>query len=78
VGNASIFSKNRFQKNLVLPDQLENNKKDIKYDIVGNCMKERSMPICFTADQYAKIEQAAKQKGMLNASQLIEEALSEQ
>jgi len=78
VGNASIFSKNRFQKNLVLPDQLENNKKDIKYDIARNCMKERSMPICFTADQYAKIEQAAKQKGMLNASQLIEEALSEQ
>jgi len=78
VGNASIFSKNRFQKNLVLPDQLENNKKDIKYDIARNCMKERSMRICFTADQYAKIEQAAKQKGMLNASQLIEEALSEQ
>ena len=41
-------------------------------------MKELSMPICFTEDQYAKIEQAAKQKGMLNASQLIEEALSEQ
>jgi hypothetical protein len=39
-------------------------------------MKERSMPICFTADQYAKIKQIAKQKGMLNASQLIEEILS--
>lgn len=35
------------------------------------------MPICFTADQYAKIEQLAKQKGMLNARQLIEEALNE-
>lgn len=43
-----------------------------------NSMKERSMPVCFTADQYAKIEQVAKQKGMLNASQLIEEVLSEQ
>jgi len=41
-------------------------------------MKERSMPICFTVDQYVKIEQVAKQKGMLNASQLIEEILSEQ
>ena len=39
-------------------------------------MKERSMPICFTADQYDKIELAAKQKGMINASQLVEEALS--
>ena len=35
------------------------------------------MPICFTADQYQKIEQVAKQKGMLNASQLLEEALGE-
>jgi hypothetical protein len=41
-------------------------------------MKERSMPICLPADKYAKIEQVAKQKGMLNASQLIEEMLSEQ
>ena len=38
-------------------------------------MKDRSMPICFTSDQYKKIEQVAKQKGMLNASQLLEEAL---
>jgi len=41
-------------------------------------MKERSMPICFTADQYEKIEQIAKQKGMLNTSQLIEAVLAEQ
>ncbi|HJU14265.1 MAG TPA: hypothetical protein VJ792_07405 [Candidatus Nitrosotalea sp.] len=40
-------------------------------------MKDRSMPICFTAEQYGKIEQIAKQKGMLSASQLIEEALGE-
>ena len=38
-------------------------------------MKERSMPVCFTSEQYKKIEQIAKQKGMLNAGQLIEEAL---
>ena len=40
-------------------------------------MKERSMPICFTTDQYKKIEAIAKQKGMLNTSQFIEEALNE-
>jgi hypothetical protein len=40
-------------------------------------MKDRSMPVCFTAEQYAKIEQIAKQKGMLNAGQLLEEVLSQ-
>jgi len=40
-------------------------------------MQERSMPICFTTTQYKKIEEIAKQKGMLNPSQLIEEVLSE-
>lgn len=40
-------------------------------------MKDRSMPICFTAEQYGKIEEIAKQKGMLNASQLIEKTLDE-
>jgi len=39
-------------------------------------MEERSMPICFTADQYKKIEEIAKRKGMLNASQLVEEVLN--
>ena len=34
------------------------------------------MPICFTAEQYNKIEIVAKQKGMLNTSQIIEEVLS--
>jgi len=38
-------------------------------------MKDRSIPVCFTAEQYAKIEQIAKQKGMLTTSQLLEEAL---
>lgn len=35
------------------------------------------MPICFTVEQYNKIELVAKQKGMLSPSQLLEEALSE-
>jgi len=37
-------------------------------------MKERNMPICFTSDEYQKM---VKQKGMLNTSQLLEEAISE-
>ena len=40
-------------------------------------MQERSMPICFTADQYKMIEEIAKRKGMLDTSQLIEEVLTE-
>jgi hypothetical protein len=40
-------------------------------------MKERSIPVCFPSEQYEKIEQIAKQKGMLNAGQLLEEALSQ-
>jgi hypothetical protein len=36
-------------------------------------MKERTMPICFTPDQLKVIEEYAKKKGMLNASQAIEE-----
>lgn len=35
------------------------------------------MPICFTSDEYQKMEQIVKQKGMLNTSQLLEEAISE-
>jgi len=40
-------------------------------------MQERSMPICFTTDQYKMIEDIAKRKGMLDSSQLIEEVLNE-
>ncbi len=40
-------------------------------------MKDRSMPICFTSEQYGKIEQIAKQKGMLSTSQLIEKIINE-
>ena len=35
------------------------------------------MPICFSSEQYKKIEQIAKQRGMLNASQLLEEAIGQ-
>ena len=35
------------------------------------------MPICFTSDQYKMVEEVAKRKGMLNASQLIEEVLEQ-
>ncbi|HLA22602.1 MAG TPA: hypothetical protein VJZ17_04090 [Nitrosopumilaceae archaeon] len=40
-------------------------------------MEERTMPICFTAEQHKMIEEIAKQKGMLNVSQLIEKLLNE-
>jgi len=56
---------------------MEINKKDIKSIILIKCMKERSMTICFTVDQYDKIKQIAKQKGMLNVDQLVEEAMGE-
>ncbi|HLG37019.1 MAG TPA: hypothetical protein VI338_02705 [Nitrososphaera sp.] len=36
-------------------------------------MKERTMPVCFTPDQLKMIEEFAKKKGMLNASQAVEE-----
>ena len=39
-------------------------------------MKERTMPVCLTSDQYKMIEELAKEKGMLNPSQLIEELLN--
>lgn len=35
--------------------------------------RERTMPVCFTPEQLQLIEQYAKSKGMLNASQAIEE-----
>ena len=35
------------------------------------------MPVCFTTDQYKKMEGVAKEKGMLNVSQLVEELLDE-
>jgi hypothetical protein len=38
-------------------------------------MKKRSMPICFTNEEYKKIEEFAKKHGMLNASQAVEKLL---
>lgn len=38
-------------------------------------MEKRSMPVCFTEEQYKKIEEIAKKHGMLNASQAIEKIL---
>ncbi len=40
-------------------------------------MEKRSMPICFTNEQYKKIEEFAKKNGMINASQAIEKILQE-
>ena len=34
---------------------------------------KRTMPVCFTPDQLKIVEDYAKRKGMLNASQAIEE-----
>ena len=33
------------------------------------------MPICFTSEQFKKIEEFAKKHGMLNASQAVEKLL---
>jgi len=38
-------------------------------------MAKRTMPVCFTSEQYKMIEEIAKKKGMLNASQALEEIL---
>ena len=35
--------------------------------------EERTMPVCFTPEQLKMVEEYAKKKGMLNASQAIEE-----
>jgi hypothetical protein len=36
-------------------------------------MSEKTMPVCFTPEQLKAVEEYAKKKGMLNASQAIEE-----
>ena len=38
-------------------------------------MNKRSMPVCFTANQYRAIEEYAKRRGMLDAGQALEEML---
>jgi len=38
-------------------------------------MSKRSMPVCFTKDQYGAIEEYARRHGMLNAGQALEKIL---
>ncbi len=38
-------------------------------------MEKRTMPICFTSEQYKKIKIYAKKNGMLNASHAVEKLL---
>ena len=40
-------------------------------------MEKRSMPVCFTNDQYKMIQEYAKENGMLNASQALEKIINE-
>ncbi len=40
-------------------------------------MEKRSMPVCFTAEQYETVERFAREHGMLNAGQAIEEILAD-
>lgn len=69
-GSANTYTKNN-------STDLGNNQKGYKINHTKIIMQERSMPICFTADQYKMIESIAKRKGMLDTSQLIEEVLNE-
>ncbi len=39
-------------------------------------MEKRSMPICFSMEQYKKIAKYAKKHGMVNTSQAIEKLLN--
>lgn len=41
-----------------------------------NTATEKTMPICFSPEQLKFIEKYAKSKGMLNASQAIEDILN--
>ena len=41
-------------------------------------MTKRAMPICFTEEQFQKIQEFAKKHGMLNASQAIEKILKDE
>ena len=40
-------------------------------------MEKRSMPICFSNDQFKMIEEFAKKHGMVNASQAIEKIIEQ-
>lgn len=38
-------------------------------------MEKRSMPVCFSKEQYEAIQEFAKRNGMLSASQALEKIL---
>jgi len=38
-------------------------------------MEKRSMPVCFTSKQYKIIQEYAKDHGMVNANQVLEDLL---
>ena len=40
-------------------------------------MTKRTMPICCNIEQYKMIEEYAKKRGMVNASQAVEKLLEE-
>ena len=40
-------------------------------------MEKRSMPVCFSKDQFKMIQEYANKKGMLNTSQGLEKLLEE-
>lgn len=42
---------------------------------IRHIMTTRTMPVCFTMEQYKIIEAYARKKGMLNASQALEDIL---
>ena len=51
-----------------------NSRKSYNLERVSTGMnEERTMPVCFTPEQLKMVEEYAKKKGMLNASQAIEE-----
>lgn len=40
-------------------------------------MAQRSIPVCFTKDQLAKLEEYGKRKGALNPGQALEKLIRE-
>ncbi len=38
-------------------------------------MEKRTMPVCFTPEQYKMIEKYARSHGMINADQVLEDLL---
>lgn len=43
-----------------------------------NDIMRKSIPVCFTKQQYEMIQEYAKQHGLLNASQALEKILREE